>query len=110
MSEIEGVLADLDTTLSAAQASELPAVVGQLETLRAKIWRRILATPVQVPVYLSVEEASNLAKLPRKRIWSLSRSAGCTWAVRLGKKQLKVEKHAFLLFLRRHVAIDPETS
>jgi len=77
-----------------ASPEELPALIGELEAARALAWRRLTeqaAAPRELRL-LSVDEASELARLPRRRLFSLARRA--PWALRVGRRLL-VEETGF---------------
>lgn len=91
-------LAALRAAIMEAEAAlppdDVPDALGVLEAARARLLRRMVeaaARPREVRL-LTVDEASDLARLPRRRIYSLSR--GAAWAVRVGRKLL-VEESAF---------------
>jgi len=95
---------DLRRAIAAAASEDLPALLGEIEEARAEAWRRLheeAMRPRELRL-LSVDEASEIARLPRRRLFSLARRA--PWAVRVGRRLL-VEDGAFRRWLDsgRHV-------
>jgi hypothetical protein len=78
-----------------ARPEDLPALLGALETARAAAWLR-LRDETRPAKLLSVDEAAELLSAPRRRVFSLARSAD--WAVRVGRRLL-VDEQRFRVWL-----------
>ncbi len=90
--------ADLLRSIADAEPSALPALLGMIEEARGACWARLTAEAAKAPElkFLSVDEAADLARLPRRRVFSLARSA--PWAARVGRRLL-IEEGAFRRWL-----------
>jgi len=93
LAQIEAVRAAID----AVDPAGLPGVIGQLEALRAHAWARMTAIAA-TPTFklITIEEAVEIARVPKRRIRSWARSA--PWAVRLGRR-VRVEETVFRRWL-----------
>jgi hypothetical protein len=85
--------------LAAVEDEDIPATLGQLATLTAHLQVRMLtaaARPRELEL-LTVDEAAELGRMPRRRLRSLAR--GKAWRVPVGRRSLLVEKTLFLRWL-----------
>jgi hypothetical protein len=86
-----------------AAGPDLPALLAELEEARATVWRW-LREDVDRPgnlKLLSIDEAAELARTSRRRLFSLARAAG--WSVRVGRRLL-VDELQFRRWLRARAA------
>ena len=89
---IASALDQLRAVIGAAVSDELPKLLGELEEIRAELWRRVHhdAQPLEL---LDVGEAAALLRLPRRRVFDLAR--GASWARRVGRRLL-IDRRALL--------------
>ena len=108
--EAGSLAAELLAKVELAAEADLPVVLGALEQARARAWARLTAaaSAAPAPKFLTVDEAAELARLPRRRIFSLARSK--PWAKPVGRRLL-IEERGFMAWIRdRDVTGEHETT
>ena len=75
MSTWRDLVAQIAPALDEMSADEALDAVGALEALKARAFRVALQAEAPPVKLLSVDEASEIARLPRRRLFSLSRRA-----------------------------------
>jgi hypothetical protein len=102
---IDELHAVLHSTVRDLPDGDLVPALGALASTSAELTRRLVtAAAMAVPVQLvEVAEAAAAARLPRRRVYSLARSAGATWCVRVSSRRVLVDLPRFLAALASDV-------
>jgi hypothetical protein len=110
-------LVALERALAAAvdqlDDAELPRALGNLAEASARLTRRVAEAAARAAAgpqrtrLISVDRAAELASLPRRRVFSLARSA--PWAHRIGRRRLLIDERGFLAAMTVHVRGEHET-
>ena len=87
-----------------ASAEELPAILGQLEEVKAAAWARLVnprapkAEPKDEEGFPKPQEAAAIAQVPPKRIYDWAR--GQRWARRPTRRCLRISEQGFRKWLQ----------
>jgi len=103
--DAHGLLDELDLLVAQVSREALPVVVGRLDGARAQAWVRMQAsgpappepTPREDEMLLTPEQASQIAGVPKTRIYSWAR--GKRWACRPSRKCLRIYERKFRRWL-----------
>lgn len=87
----------LDDEIATVGVKELHALVLALSARLAAIAVRLGSSAPDS--YLTVEEASMVAKVRKRRIWEWSRARSATWAHHVGQRQLRIAEAPFRAWL-----------
>ena len=101
------LLAALELEVSTVTPSEAPALLGELERIRAAIWFRAMSPPgpADQPVdrVLSLEDAATMLGLAPETLRRYSRRAPyCTWRVDNGTRLLRYSAARIRAYLALH--------